>query len=448
MGICLVFFLLFCTLVVIADDSWLSDCSPENMKVRIRLNLRLKNESLVDVKFESGVIASVIFYLYDFCYRINGWLDHIQETLIENCDETMIEAANQYIQEHGTNIHKTEVPCVQYEEFLYDYPMSPYLASHTVYRSHLSWENLPRFCRTMYPETEPRTLDLLHPLPESPNPSPRLLCMIFTTETKHESIIPAIIRTWGGRCTGFLASSTRLDLPVSALNIPHEGPEAYDNMWAKVVSIWNYVYESHRDEFDWFYIAGDDTFVIVENLLQYLHSLETIANKTMSGNIHERYPFYLGRAMYTERFDEIFNSGGAGYVLNRKSLSILYNAFHDPTDPCEAHLRTSEEDYMVAKCLRKYAVLPVDTRDAENDNRDRFHAMTPWSSYYSAATGVGVNAYWTHRFVFFRNGSECCSPNSISFQEVKSPEYLYSLDAYLRVCKPNRHKYENYVDET
>jgi glycoprotein-N-acetylgalactosamine 3-beta-galactosyltransferase len=436
---------LITAIVIATETSSPSDCSIEDFKIRINLDVKLKNESSILVRFESGMISSAIFYIHDFCYRINRWMHDIEEEPIKDCDKLMIEGAYQYIREHATS-NKTDIPCVQYEDCLLQYPVSPYLASLTANRFHLSHDAMfPKFCHGMYSEEESAPLDLLHPLPQPPNPSPRLLCMIFTTEVKHEAVIPAIIRTWGGRCTGFLAFSTVHDLFVSALNIPHEGPEAYDNMWTKVVSIWKYVYEQYRAEFDWFYIAGDDTFLIVENLLQYLHSLEELAH---NGVLVEEFPFYIGRPMFTEDMDEIFNSGGAGYVLNNHSLSILYDAFQDPNDPCQTHLRTSTEDYMIAKCLAQYGIIAVDTRDEENDFRDRFHAMSPWSTFHSSAKGVGVNAYWTHRLVFYRNGTDCCSPRSISFHDVKTAAYMYGIDTYLRICQPKRSDYEDYPDDS
>lgn len=59
-------------------------------------------------------------------------------------------------------------------------------------------------------------------------------------------------------------------LPSIAIEIHHEGPEAYNNMWQKSRSIWKYIGHHYKDEFDWFLIGGDDMYYIVSNLRKYL----------------------------------------------------------------------------------------------------------------------------------------------------------------------------------
>ncbi len=44
-------------------------------------------------------------------------------------------------------------------------------------------------------------------------------------------------------------------------------------------SIWNYVYRHYSDQFDYFLLGGDDMFVLVENLLEYLGSEEIRAER-------------------------------------------------------------------------------------------------------------------------------------------------------------------------
>ena len=60
---------------------------------------------------------------------------------------------------------------------------------------------------------------------------PRILCMVYTMESEHATRIRAIRETWAPGCDGFLAFSTKSDPRIPAISIPHEGPEAYENMW-------------------------------------------------------------------------------------------------------------------------------------------------------------------------------------------------------------------------
>lgn len=64
----------------------------------------------------------------------------------------------------------------------------------------------------------------------------RVLCMVYTHSNRHEQI-RAIAETWGRRCDGFMAASNVTDPSLGAVNLWHEGPEVYDNMWLKVRSM-------------------------------------------------------------------------------------------------------------------------------------------------------------------------------------------------------------------
>ncbi len=55
-----------------------------------------------------------------------------------------------------------------------------------------------------------------------------------------------------------------------AIALLHEGEESYYNMWQKVRSIWRYIAKHYADDYDYFFLSGDDTFVIMEKLYDYL----------------------------------------------------------------------------------------------------------------------------------------------------------------------------------
>ena len=64
-------------------------------------------------------------------------------------------------------------------------------------------------------------------------PRAKILCMIYIVEKFHYRL-PTIYQTWGKKCDGFVAASNISDPVFHTVNIPHEGPEEYDNMWQKV----------------------------------------------------------------------------------------------------------------------------------------------------------------------------------------------------------------------
>lgn len=85
--------------------------------------------------------------------------------------------------------------------------------------------------------------------------SPRILCLSYTLSSAHDTAVRNIQQTWGRRCDGYLAMSDKTDPSVPSVDIKHKGPEAYNNMWQKVRSIWLYVHRHHVHDFDYFVIG-------------------------------------------------------------------------------------------------------------------------------------------------------------------------------------------------
>jgi len=139
----------------------------------------------------------------------------------------------------------------------------------------------------------------------------KLFCTIYSHEKSHASVLPHVISTWAPKCDGFMVASTKTDKSLHTVEILHEGPEEYNNIWQKVRSTWAYVHDNYLEDYEWFYIGGDDVFLVVENLKTYLYSDEIVqAGKNEFG---QDVPLFLGRR-FKEGGDieKVFNSGGAG----------------------------------------------------------------------------------------------------------------------------------------
>ena len=163
-----------------------------------------------------------------------------------------------------------------------------------------------------------------------------------------------------------MVASNTTDPFVHAVNIPHEGPEEYNNIYQKVRSIWSYVYDNYYEKYDWFHIGDDSLYLLVENLKMYLESdeIQTAQNGGVylpNGDENEQTPLFLGRRFaYQGDMDDIFNSGDPGYTLNKAALkTLVVKAF--PTSMPHAHTRS--QDIVVARVLRKQGIYPYDTKD-------------------------------------------------------------------------------------
>jgi hypothetical protein len=186
------------------------------------------------------------------------------------------------------------------------------------------WHGIP-------PETD-------EPYFNTPNP-PRIFCGMYNYHKK-QYLLNAAAETWAFRCDGFLAFSDVTDPSLGAVDLPHYGEETYSNMWQKVRSIWSYIYTNYHDSFDYFHLLGDDTYVIVENLRNYLWSIDD-ENGTK--------PLYIGGAFKTHGINACW--GGPGYTLNKVALKWLVTEGFKSDDTTV----DSGEDRLIGFTLRPYA---------------------------------------------------------------------------------------------
>ena len=168
---------------------------------------------------------------------------------------------------------------------------------------------------------------------------------------------------------------------------------------------------------------GDDLFLIVENLRYYLESEEirTAANGGIylpEGNETMQTPLLLGRRFaYQGDMDNIFDSGGSGYTMNKAALKVLVTEGFPNYFP---HLKTFSEDTMVAKLLKKVnKIVPYDTKD--DAGGERYMPFNPghhWS--YRLPKNPKDDWYATYS-IDIKEGPEHCSPQSVAFHYIKGP---------------------------
>ena len=244
----------------------------------------------------------------------------------------------------------------------------------------------------------------------------RILCMSYTLSKYHDTAVKNSIETWGQKCDGYLAMSDKTDQSIPSIDIKHKGEESYQNMWQKVRSIWIYVEKHHVNEYDYFLLAGDDIYIIVENLRKYLNSKE-ILQATKFG----KHPIFLGRK-FMPPGESVFNSGGAGYILNSAALSILANGLENDIQ-CRPNQVGFWEDVNTAHCLEQWGVFPYDTRD--HFGRERFLPFTPGHHYFYRINKQNPDWYvkYTENFQL-KEGDECCSRDAISYHYIKGDMML------------------------
>jgi hypothetical protein len=252
----------------------------------------------------------------------------------------------------------------------------------------------------------------------------KVLCGTYTHHGNYDRAI-GIGVTWGWRCDGYFAASTKTitstnitmmhissNPPVEIIELPHEGPEKYGNMWQKTRSILAYMYDNYLEEFDYFYLAGDDTHVIVENLKLYLEQEQTRSIQKEHNDI-----LYAGNIV--KFAGKVFIGGGSGYVLSRTALKLL---IEEVLPTCNADLQKAFEDRLIGVCLKEY--LKIDPMGAiDNNKRQLFHGKSPKQMVNYLVDDPKMKAsikIWEEQNpTNFSTGIDYISPYSVAFHLLK-----------------------------
>lgn len=224
---------------------------------------------------------------------------------------------------------------------------------------------------------------------------PRVLCLVYTVRTpKNYLNAKAISDTWAQKCDKYIAGSNINDPSTGEIDLKHNGPESYNNMWQKVQSIWKYAYEHYLDKYDFFYIVGDDTYVVVENLKAYLMSDEVVRlqngyqdsiykwynKRNLTPATHHLKPRPLILAQPMMDYGYAVPLGGSGYVLNKAALKFfgehglndhatLKNLYRNDDVSYLYNVTDSREDIIIGQFFTDRGMYVSNTYDVKNGGR-------------------------------------------------------------------------------
>jgi len=194
---------------------------------------------------------------------------------------------------------------------------------------------------------------------------------------------------------------------------------AYNSMIQRVRAILAYLYDNFLDNYDYFHFAGDDVYIIMENLKEFLSS-ERVRRWEDAPNRYFFGGFWMNWPLMKIPEGEFYLGGGSGYTMSRKSLKAYAEG---PLQACSPHQEGAMEDVFFSKCVfanltREFA----DTRDESGAHR--YHQMPVWAHVNHPKTNYGgymrsVEKSYEHMHRVFgfpiRHGMASVSNSSIAF---------------------------------
>jgi glycoprotein-N-acetylgalactosamine 3-beta-galactosyltransferase len=206
-----------------------------------------------------------------------------------------------------------------------------------------------------------------------------LFCIILTRNDSLNSKARLIYDTWAKHCDNYKFISTFIkgnlsdpsngvEAKINGMNLlqpPNYFDDNYEKLTDKVYSTFKYLFENKKyNRYEWYLKADDDTYIFIDNLRRFLSDKDSYKSVTYGYDINKDVPGG-------------YHSGGAGYLLSKRSFNLLGNALSKRYSFCP---NSGIEDIDIGYCLRKLNVYPEKSTDFLG--RERFHLFNISTHYY------------------------------------------------------------------
>jgi hypothetical protein len=318
----------------------------------------------------------------------------------------------------------------------------------------LQLQSIPKIISRLCGDPSISYLQVVPPPPSSPqNNKPKILCIVLTQSSNHATRLQTIQETWGPKCTDLIAASDADDPNVKAHKI--DAMQGYWGIWDKLMQTLGIVMNNrtllldhphHPDDYDWILKADDDTYIIMENLQDFLlhqpfpSTDPLIFGRTMPwpqiDKLANEFPGWFRskpNKAFGERFLKrfplnhtlVYAHGGPGYIMNWKYAQLLTKAYFQSKNVVKGKI---SEDMANAVTMLYRNITPKSTIDTTN-GKERSHPESPQTMYDSPNWLPWVQSNIQN----LGKGPNCCSPTSFGFHHV-TEHTMRIMDYQLYTC--------------
>eukprot|EP00578_Thalassiosira_sp_NH16_P024268 CAMPEP_0181100498 /NCGR_PEP_ID=MMETSP1071-20121207/13226_1 /TAXON_ID=35127 /ORGANISM="Thalassiosira sp., Strain NH16" /LENGTH=897 /DNA_ID=CAMNT_0023183233 /DNA_START=126 /DNA_END=2819 /DNA_ORIENTATION=+ len=213
----------------------------------------------------------------------------------------------------------------------------------------------------------------------------KVFCAVYTYSggINHTN---AASETWGKRCDGLLYASDHSDLETGHVHLPSNSRMGfqYRGMTQRSRTILAYLYDNFLNDYDFFHISGDDVFLIIENLKEFLAS-DMVQNYENTPN-----QYVFAGFLMNHRFSlRDYLGGGSGYTMSKKMLKAFVEG---PLQTCSTTREGGAEDVFISECAqelnKKYW---IDTRDSAGAHRYHQLSVQRHATFPNKRWGLSTN---------------------------------------------------------
>ncbi|CAF0818163.1 unnamed protein product [Brachionus calyciflorus] len=268
------------------------------------------------------------------------------------------------------------------------------------------------------------------------NPRPTIFCIILTNPKNFLNKTLVVNNTWAQECdehkfitvipeyflnisqsldedTSFIRKDKPLEVsyPFNLFQPSNHTIESYHSLTSKMYKAYLDIYKIYPN-YDWYLKADDDTYIFMDNLRDFLNEKKSSDRVTYGFNLKK------------------FQSGGAGYVLSKKTLSLFGENMLKNGSFCR---NTGSEDTDLASCLEKLNVTKGRTED--NLGRERFHPYDIKDNF----EGKFYDWLYEQSINPIKSGANSSSSSSISFHYMSPEQILRTHTAWKAYQKLKQH---------